>query len=448
MEFVADLHLHSKYSRAVSQSMVLPFMAEWARKKGLNILSAPDWTHPLWFKEMKAQLTEAHEGLYKLKNERDNREVLFLFSTEIASIYSQDGKLRRIHNVIFSPSLETAERVSVELRKRGCNLSSDGRPIIGISSHNLLQLLLEIDKRIILIPAHIWTPHFGVYGSKSGFDSLKEAFGELCRFIYGIETGISSDPFMNWQVPELSDRSILSFSDAHSAPKMGRETTVFKLERPSYTNLGKAISAPMRRDQSGKNEVSHTIEFYPEEGKYHYAGHRNCGVVRSPEEINKDGNVCPVCNRVLTEGVMFRVDQLAQQNSSFAKALEDKQNDKNGVSWIRNDGGRPPFVKLVPLIEIIAEGLSSTTASDKVREIYEKLCFDLDSELNVLLKAEVSDIIKSAGPKIAEGVSKVRSGHIEIDPGFDGEYGKVKIWSEELQEDVKIEEQREQMGLF
>ena len=446
MEFVADLHLHSKYSRAVSQSMVLPFMAEWARKKGLAILAAPDWTHSLWFKEMKAQLVEAHEGLYKLKDDRDNREVLFLFSTEIASIYSQDGKLRRIHNVIFSPSIETAEKVSAELRKRGCNLSSDGRPIIGISSRDLLQLLLEIDRRIILIPAHIWTPHFGVYGSKSGFDSLAECYGELSKFVYGIETGISSDPLMNWQVEELKDRTILSFSDAHSAPKMGREATVLKLESPSYTNLGKAISAPMRRDLSGKNEVAYTIEFYPEEGKYHYAGHRNCKVVRSPSEIKKDGNTCPVCSRILTEGVMYRVEELAGKDANFD--IEVSAKDESGTLWLKDKGKRPPFVKLVPLVEIIAESLSSTVASDKVREAYEKLCYDLESELKVLLKAPIDDVVKSGGPKIAEGVSKVRSGAITIEPGFDGEYGKVKIWNEELSENGKIEEQREQMGLF
>ena len=218
MDFVADLHLHSKYSRAVSQAMVLPEIARWGAKKGIDILSAADWTHPLWMREIKAQLEEKEEGLYGLKSQII--KPLFLLSTEIASIYKQGEKLRRIHNLIFAPNMETAEKISKELIKRGCNLHSDGRPIIGITSKNLLELIMTIDERAMLIPCHVWTPHFGVYGSASGFDSLEEAFGELSKYIYGIETGLSSDPEMNWTMKELANRSILSFSDAHSLPKM------------------------------------------------------------------------------------------------------------------------------------------------------------------------------------------------------------------------------------
>lgn len=255
MEYIADLHLHSKYSRAVSQNMTLPIMAAYAAQKGIDILTTSDWTHPLWFKEIQGQLEEAGQGLYKLKTQNSRvkstsqkskveMDILFLLSTEISSIYKQGDKLRRIHNLVFVPNLETAEKVTRELLRRGCNLSADGRPIIGISSRNLLELLLNIDKRAFLIPSHVWTPHFGMYGSASGFDSIEESFGNLAPYIYGIETGLSSDPDMNWQVGELQARSILSFSDAHSPAKMGRELTVFvdNKDKNGISNLQFPIS--------------------------------------------------------------------------------------------------------------------------------------------------------------------------------------------------------------
>src|SRR3990167_11347490 len=336
MNFVADLHLHSKYSRAVSQQMILPEVAKWASKKGIQILTTGDWTHPLWIREIKSQLEEKGEGLYGLKRsvipnsfrdldsdsnkmlkqvQHDNkREPLFLLSTEIASIYKEKDKLRRIHNLLFAPNLEIAEKISNELRNRGCNLNADGRPIIGLTSRNLLELCLEIDKKIILIPCHAWTPHFGIYGSASGYDSIVECFEDLSPYIYGIETGISSDPWMNWQIPELNNRSILSFSDAHSLPKMGRELTVFEIEKSldtlTYTDIGKAIVSQMKMENrkwkiENGARIAYTIEFYPEEGKYHYTGHRNCKVIKSPQQIKESGNICPVCNRPLTEGQIF-----------------------------------------------------------------------------------------------------------------------------------------------
>ena len=252
MYYVADLHLHSKYSRAVSPSMTLPVMEKFAGQKGIDILTASDWTHPIWFKEIQNQLEEAGEGVYKLKieNVKSKKNILFLLSTEISSIYKEAGKLRRIHNLVFVPTIEIAEKVSKALIKRGCNLSADGRPIVGLSSRNLLELILSIDQRCLLIPCHVWTPHFGVYGSKSGYDSLEEAFGDLAPFVYGIETGISSDPEMNWRISELANRSILSFSDAHSAPNMAREATVFDLEKPTYENIRQAIMRPMLKNAS------------------------------------------------------------------------------------------------------------------------------------------------------------------------------------------------------
>jgi len=454
VEFITDLHLHSKYSRAVSPQMVLPEMAKWAAKKGINLLTTGDFTHPLWLRSIKAELEERGEGVYKLRMKDEGlstNNVRFILTTEIASIFKQGGKLRRIHDLVFAPNVETVEKINKELLARACNLSSDGRPIIGLSSKNLLQMLLEIDKRIILIPCHAWTPHFGIYGSASGFDSIKESFEELSNYIYGIETGISSDPWMNWQIEELKNRSILSFSDAHSLPKMGREATVFEINKTldniSYMDIGKALTYPMRkqggRNVAGESGVSYTIEFYPEEGKYHYSGHRNCKIIKSPAQIKESGNSCPKCLKKLTEGVTYRVQQLARLPSlrlgvsgQAADGSDFKPYnshvDSKGVLWI--DDSRkihPSFVKLVPLNEIIAESLSSTVGSEKVKAKFDNLCLEFDSEINILLKIPLQDLSLAAGEKIAEGIAKVRRGDIVIEPGYDGEYGKVKIWNGE-----------------
>lgn len=457
MQFIADLHLHSKYSRAVSPQMVLPEMAKWGAKKGINLLATGDWTHPLWLRSIKMELEEGGAGVYKLKNQNSKvkiNEVRFVLTTEIASIYKQGDKLRRIHNLVFAPSIEIAEKINKELLGRACNLSSDGRPIIGLSSKNLLDMLLNIDKRIILIPCHAWTPHFGIYGSASGFDSIKESFEDLSDYIYGIETGISSDPWMNWQIPELNNRSILSFSDAHSLPKMGREVTVFDIQKTiealTYTDIGKAIVSQMRDEEWKMNNsarIAYTVEFYPEEGKYHYTGHRNCKVIKSPAQIKESGNICSVCNRRLTEGVMYRVQQLAKVESDFAPY--NSHSDSKGVLWIDDPRKiHPPFIKLVPLNEIIAESLSSPVGSEKVKIKFDEMCLEFGSEINVLLKSSIEDLVKFAGEKIAEGVKKVRCGDIVIDPGYDGEYGKVKIWGEEKStvNTIKVDEET-QLGL-
>lgn len=446
MEFVADFHLHSKYSRAVSQQMILPVMAEWASKKGLDIITASDFTHPLWFREIKNQLVEENEGLYKLKNSK--KKTLFILSTEIASIYKQGDRLRRIHNLIFSPNFETAEKINSDLRKRGCNLSSDGRPIIGLSSKSLLELVLSIDEKIMLVPCHVWTPHFGIYGSASGFDSLFEAFGDLDQYIYGIETGLSSDPIMNWQVAEIRNRTILSFSDAHSPAKMGREATVFveskngmSNDKITYEDIIKAI----KKEPKGKLKIGYTIEFYPEEGKYHYSGHRNCGVVRGVKETKKDGETCPVCRQTLTEGVLHRVLQLSMP--SLIGNTEEKMG-KSGIKWhLDKTKNHPPFVKLVPLNEIIAQAEGSTVGSEKVKNKFDDLCKHFRSEVFVLLKAPIPGIAKFFGEKLAKGIEKVRKGEIVISPGFDGEYGKVKIWNGEVEIGTRENNDKTQLGL-
>jgi len=434
MDFISDLHLHSKYSRAVSPSMNLDIMAKFAREKGLNLLSITDFTHPVWLKEVKAKIKETHEGIYQLNDELTfPNPVYFLFSTEIASIYKQGGKLRRIHNLIFAPNIETVEKINAELIKRGANLNADGRPIIGLSSKALLELILNIDKNCMLIPCHVWTPHFGVYGSKSGFDSLAECFEDLEKYVYGIETGISSDPEMNWRIKELEKRSILSFSDAHSPANMAREATAFTLSEITYPNLKKAVE---RKGGMG-NKVSYTVEFYPEEGKYHFSGHRNCKVSLSPSEIMQKGNICPVCNRELTEGVAIRIDQLAGPN--FYKDYEEKESPL-GIKWYTDLAKHhPPYVKLVRLIQIVAEGIGSSVTSQKTIALYLALMQKFDSELDILLKTDLSEIAKIAGSKIADGVGKVRKGEIEVDPGFDGEYGKVKIFADEKSSDPQKE---------
>lgn len=449
MNLIADLHLHSKYSRAVSQSMTLPVMAEYAIQKGLDILTTGDFTHPLWLKEIQGELEEEGEGIYKIKDQKlkikntneklkNDNDVRFILSTEISSIYKQGDRVRRIHNLVFMPDMEAVERFNGELRKRGCNLNADGRPIIGLTSKNLLELVMTVDERAFLIPCHVWTPHFGLYGSASGFDSIEDAFGELSKYVYGIETGLSSDPDMNWQISELKNRSILSFSDAHSPAKMGREATVFKIKdtdqnlKISYDDIRRAIM----RDPGGRLEIGYTVEFYPEEGKYHFSGHRNCKFVAGPEESEKAGHICPVCRRRLTEGVLYRVQQLADKKlagrailKEFPISNKEQESREAGVKWyVDRLGIQPPYVKLVPLLEIAAEALSSTVASQKTKNLFAEMCKRLGNEMEVLLRTPIEEIEKVGGEGVAEGVMKVREGNIVIHPGYDGVYGVVKIW--------------------
>lgn len=414
MKVIADLHLHSKYSRAVSQQMVIPEMAQWAKKKGINLIAIPDWTHPLGLREIKENLTEVGEGIFQNKGEA--REVSFLLSTEISSIYKQGGQSRRIHNQILAPSLAVAEKINEALRNRGANLLSDGRPIVGLSSIEICDLVFSISPDCLIIPNHAWTPWFSLYGSQSGFDSIQECFGQFTDQIFAIETGLSSDPSMNWRIKELDNRSIVSFSDAHSPSKIGREATVFEIEgRLSYPAIRKAIQ---------EKRIVSTVEFYPEEGKYHYTGHRKCGVVQSPAETKKLGATCPVCGKSLTVGVMHRVEELASRPEGYQP--------KN----------RPFYQMLVPLQEIISEALKVGVSSQSVQSEYHRLVTELESEFNVLLNTKIKSLVKVAGEKIAEGVKKVREGDLVIDPGYDGVFGTVKIWGK------KEKETKKQLSLF
>jgi uncharacterized protein (TIGR00375 family) len=430
MKFVADLHLHSAYSRATSKSLNFDTLSSWAKLKGIGLLSSADFTHPVWFKEIKSKLKDIGNGLFEYG------EIKFILGTEISCIYTQGGRQRRIHCLLFFPEIKSVEEFNSELGKSS-NLSADGRPIIGLSAKELLELSLSINEKAILIPAHAWTPWFSLYGSNSGFDSIDECFGDLSKYIYAVETGLSSDPAMNWRTKDLDNRSIVSFSDAHSTPKMGRELTIFDTDL-SYAGILKALK---------KEKISMTVEFFPEEGKYHFTGHRSCGIRHSPRETAKLGIMCPKCAKRLTVGVMHRVDQLAEGSRPEGY----------------KPGGRPPYKMMVPLQEIVAEVLGSSVSSEKVRGEYMSLVKELGSEMSVLLKAKLPDIEKVASSRrMAEAVDKVRRGDIKVDPGFDGVYGTVKIWparnakysvaggpDDSKKEVQKVSEQAEgQIGLF
>lgn len=421
MQVIADLEVHSKYARAVSSQMILPTISAWGKKKGITLLGTGDFTHPLWLKEIQTQLIDKGEGIYGLKD--DKKGPSFIFTSEISSIFSQKGRSYRIHTMVYAPSVQVAEKIKTQLLNRGCNLMSDGRPIVGLSCKELAEIVLSVSEKSLIIPAHVWTPWFGFYGANGGFDSLVEGFGEYAKFVHAIETGLSSDPAMNWGIAELSGRNIVSFSDAHSPSKLGREVTVFELkEEFGYEDVYAAITG-----KSNSSKISYTIEFYPEEGKYHYTGHRNCQVKHSPDDTQKMGTTCPVCGRKLTVGVMHRVEELARY-----KVDSKEEIDKNGVKWYHHPKGeRPSYVMLVPLIEILSEALESGVSSQKVVFEYEKLTNNLGSEFEILMQTNPEDIKRVSGVRVAEGIMKVRSGDIIVDPGYDGVFGKVRIWGEQ-----------------
>lgn len=435
MKVISDLEIHSKYARAVSPQMTIPIIAEWAKKKGIDLIGTGDFTHPLWFREIKQYLEEAGEGVYKLKG--SDLKIRFLLTSEISCIYTHKGKGRRVHIFVYLPDFSDVEKFNSQLTSMGANLFSDGRPIVGLTLSQIVETALWVNPKAIIIPAHVWTPWFGFYGQNSGYESLEEAFGSLAKYIPAVETGLSSDPAMNWRIAELTGRSIVSFSDAHSPPKLGREVTVFDLSKIAYGNIYSSLVAP-----SNKEKISYTIEFYPEEGKYHYTGHRKCGVIYSPNEARKMGLICPVCKKPLTIGVMGRVEHLATVN------IETKsEKDKYGVRWIKEKNSqRPGYVMMVPLLEILAEAYGVGVGTRKVTDNYELITNNCGSEFKVLLETPVEEIKKFLGEKVAEAIAKVRSGDIHIEPGYDGVFGKVSIWPN--QEALKKESTTSQTSLF
>lgn len=415
MAYVADLHIHSRFSRACSQQLNVPNLVSWAKLKGIDVLGTGDCLHPLWFAELKSQLKDDGSGFMV----HHSSDVKFVLTVEVASIYSHKGAVRRIHNVIMFPSFDSVEKLQKALLAKRANLSSDGRPIVGISSKELLRMCLEIEKNTIFMPSHIWTPYFGVFGSMSGYDSLQDCFEDLTEYIYAIETGLSSSPAMNWRIKELDNRSIISSSDAHSLPNLGREATIFGGSVESgYSGMLEDLK---------EQKIAGTIEFYPEEGKYHYTGHRNCNIKYSPEDTKAKGTKCPVCGRGLTVGVMEQVEKLASRGKITS-----------------GNPGRPGYKMLVPLLQIIAESFDTAPTTQKVINEYKKLTNGLGSEIKILTKINIEEIAKISGPRVAEGVQKVRSGDLVIDPGYDGVYGVVKIWDHEKEEQVEVP----QLGLF
>ena len=383
----------------------------------------------------------------------DNDSPFFLLATEISSIYSQGGKVRRVHTLVWVPTIASALKIIETMRRRGCNLGSDGRPIVGLSCINLAELVLSIEPAALIIPAHAWTPWFSVYGSLGGFNSLDEAFGQFAKNIYAIETGLSSNPSMNWRIKELDERSIISFSDAHSGPKLGREATIFELQELSYNAIRDAIIQRFTNNdlRITSNRISYTLEFYTEEGKYHFSGHRNCDISLGPDETKTKGTTCPVCHKPLTQGVMQRVEELSGRSEDSLRLESGAWSKEYGITEtvkiIRSGAfpNRPPFVMLVPLQEIIAEAVGSMPTSQKVQSLYDTLVTDLGGEFSVLLKQPITAMTRLAGEKVADGVDRVRRGNIVIDPGYDGVFGKVKIWEDK---EKKEEENKEPLAVF
>ena len=411
MKFIADFHIHSKFSRAVSKNMVLEELDRWADDKGILVMGTGDFTHPAWFKEIKTKLEPAEPGLFKLKKPLKRKtiketfaETRFILTTEISCIYSRGGKTRRVHNLVFAPDIASVEKINTQLGWIG-NLASDGRPIIGLDSEELLKIVLSAHPDAALIPAHAWTPWFSVFGSMSGFDSLEECFGEHAKHIFAIETGLSSDPAMNWRLSKLDRIALISNSDSHSLERIGREANAFDAEL-SYRGIMDAIksNAPPR--------FVHTIEFFPEEGKYHYDGHRACGVYWSPEETKKNKNICAKCGKPVTVGVMNRVDALADRSVGY------------------KDEKRVPFINLVTLDQIIGEAYGVGPATKTVKKEYDKLIKAFGSELKILMDVQANELAMSAAPEVVEGIERVRSRKLTIRPGYDGEYGEVKIFNE------------------
>jgi uncharacterized protein (TIGR00375 family) len=402
MPFIADLHIHSRYSLATSKNMDVATLNQWALKKGITLLGTGDFTHPAHLSELKIMLEPEANGLYRLK--QAPAASRFMLTAEVSNIFSHKGRLKKIHSLLFAPSFEVVDRINAKLAQKG-KLSANGRPTLGFPVRELLKLILDISTDCMLIPAHAWTPWFSLFGAKSGFDSIEECFGDDARYIYAIETGLSSDPAMNWRLSALDNISLISNSDAHSPKKIGREANL--IDGPlSYSNIIEAIK------QKDRQRFLGTLEFFPEEGKYHYDGHRQCNITFSPQETKTNRGICPVCRKPLTIGVLNRIDALAD----------------------RPDGFIPPHAPstrhIIPLAEIISEALDCGIDTVRVNQKYEQLVAAGGSEFNILLQLSEDELADFVPPKILEGIKRMRQEKLHISPGFDGVYGRVKIWED------------------
>ncbi|MCP5467737.1 MAG: hypothetical protein H7A32_00520 [Deltaproteobacteria bacterium] len=418
MSFYADLHIHSKHSYATSKYCDLENLAFWGRQKGIQVLATGDFTHPLWLAELKEKLIPAEPGLFRLRPDIEKSvlsglagschgDTRFMLSVEVSTIYRKGDKTRKIHHLIYAPDFQKAEKINHRLAKIG-NLSADGRPTLGLDSRHLLEIVLEAGEDCYLVPAHVWTPWFAIFGSKSGFDSVTECYGDLAKHVFALETGLSSDPQMNWRISHLDRFCLMSNSDAHSPAKIGRESNLFHCDMDYYA---------MKRALETGIGFGGTVEFFPEEGKYHLDGHRRCGVRLTPEESRARSGICPHCNQPLTLGVMYRVEQLADRPVDYM----------------------PPdvveFKSLIPLPEVLSEILKVGPNSKTVAVKYENLLKDLSDELSILNKLPLEDIKraaeKSSIPRLDEAIARMRRGEVIREAGFDGEYGRIKLFGDE-----------------
>jgi uncharacterized protein (TIGR00375 family) len=417
MRFLADLHIHSRYSRATSKDMSPEGIGKWAQLKGIRVIGTGDFTHPQWIRELEEKLEPTGNGLYTLKKEFPaegvpdscKAEVSYLLTAEISCIYSKGGRTRKVHVLVLASDFDAAGRISAALGSIG-NLSSDGRPILGLDAKELLRIILDASPDALFIPAHAWTPHFSVFGSASGFDSLEECFEELTPHIHAIETGLSSDPPMNWRLSALDRVTLISNSDAHSPSKIGREATIFD-RSITYGSIRDAIRT--RKGFLG------TVEFFPEEGKYHYDGHKACGVSLSPAETRQRNEICPLCLKKVTVGVMNRVGKLADREEGYRPE------------------GAPIFHSLIPLQELIAETLKVGASSKKVARAYQALLEQLGNEHTILMNSPLDDIEAAGSPLLREAVARMRAGNVRIIPGYDGEYGKVRTFVDSERNEAK-----------
>lgn len=409
MRFIADFHIHSKFSRATSQEMDIDHLSISAQTKGIDLLGTGDFTHPGWLLELKEKLAPLENGLFK------HNDTRFILTAEVSNIFFKDGRTRKIHNIIFAPSFEVVEKINRELSKFG-DLEIDGRPMLNLAARNLVELVLGASPDCLIIPAHIWTPWFSLFGANSGFDAIEECFEENTHHIHALETGLSSDPKMNWRLSGLDRFTLTSNSDAHSPGRIGREANIFEAEL-SFLEIVRIFK---EKDARG---FLLTTEFFPEEGKYHYDGHRKCKVVLSPKESIDNKNICPVCGRKVTIGVMHRVEKLA-----------DRQEDYQPENAI-------PFRHLVPLEEIISCAIERGVGTVAVKTEYQRLTQHFGSELRILLDLPEEELKEATPSKILKGIMRVRQGKVNINPGYDGEYGQVNIFGEQ-------EEENGQLSLF
>ncbi len=416
IRIISDLHLHSKHSRATSKDMDLDSLEKWGKIKGLNLLGTGDFTHPEWIKELKSKLSGDETGIYKTAGGMN-----FILQTEVSMIYTDQGKGRRVHNVILAPDLDSVDQITDYFKSKG-RIDYDGRPIFKISCPELVENMMQINKDIEVIPAHIWTPYFGLLGSKTGFDSVEEAFRDQAKNIHALETGLSSDPPMNWRLSQLDKYSLVSSSDSHSfwPWRIGREAIIFEMEELSYKNIINALRT--------KQGLWGTIEVDPAYGKYHYDGHRNCNVCFSPKETAAANGICPKCGKPMTIGVENRVEELADRKEG------DKPEDAK------------KFMRLIPLQEIISTIMGAGIATKKVWAVADSLMKQFGSELNVLLKAPEDEIRRFADAKIAEAIMKNRKGKIKISPGYDGVYGEPVFEGDEKKKIIPEKMKKEAAG--